>query len=128
MISNPKKMEEYIKKHIEHAEKTVVFLRGATENDYVFQDVANANLFHYSRFKGMQDMLVQLIGVRHILELDIDDMLNSPISSYREYDLEGVRECIPMLRQGVSKVAAHSREIHDLTEGLKKQYGNKDDE
>lgn len=127
MITDPKKMETYINGHIEHAEETVKFLRGATKDDYVFQDVANANLFHYTRIKGMQDMFAQLLGVRHLLELSSDGMLNSPISSYQEYDLPGVRECIPMLRQGLNKVAIQSREIHDLIEGLKKQFGNKDE-
>lgn len=128
MITCPTKMTEYIKGHVKHAEDTLDYLRGATKDDYMSKDVATAQLFHYTRLKGMQDMFAQLLGVRHLLELSSDGMLNSPISSYQEYDVTKVRECIPMLRQGVNKVAIHSREIHDLIENFKKQYGTEDEE
>ena len=128
MITCSKKMAEYVKGHVKHAEDTLDYLRVANEDDYKSRDVSTAQLFHYTRLKGMQDMFAQLVGVRHLLELSSDGMLNSPISSYQEYDIAGVRECIPMLRQGVNKVAIHSREIHDLIENLKKQYGTEDEE
>lgn len=112
MISKPHLITTYLEGQSYHANLQLDFFSGDKVKGKTLTEINHYYLDHANRMRDMQEMFAQLIGLRHILESDLDVHLNGPVYSYREYDLEDIVTSIDVFRTKFREIVKVSKDIH----------------
>lgn len=77
----------------------------------------------YNLHRTSMEAFNELIGIRHVLEMDIYDLLNTPAYAYTDYTIDEVKEATMAYRPNIEKLAKIVNEMCELMEQARIKEG-----